>query len=94
MQEAFRLSEIHRLRNVKCEAPMRLYSRHRSEIKALKGTGGSQASELAHLELTAYAATNASSDSERKLRLAETLDLLLVAMVRSTIWRANRPKYL
>ena len=68
---------------------MRLYSRHRSEIKTLKGTGGLQASELAHFELTAYAATNASLDSERKLRLAETLDLLLVALVRSTIWCAN-----
>ena len=73
---------------------MRLYSRYRSEIKTLNGTGGLQASELAHFELTAYAATNASSDSERKLRLAETLDLLLVALVWSTIWCANRPKFL
>ncbi len=73
---------------------MRLYSRHKSEIKPLKGTGGLQASELSHFELTAYAATNASSDSERKPRLAETLDLLLVALVQSTIWCVNRPKSL
>jgi hypothetical protein len=86
--------EKHRLRNVKCEASMRLYSRHRSEIKTLKGVGGLQASKLAHFELTAYAATNACLDSERKLRLAETLDLLLVALVWSTIWCANRPKSL
>jgi len=48
---------------------MRLYSRYRSEIKTLNGTGGLQASELAHFELTAYAATNASSDSEEKTEI-------------------------
>jgi hypothetical protein len=88
----FRLSEKHGLRNVKCEAPIRLHSRHRSEIKTLKGTDCLQASELARFELTAYAATNASSDSETGYYDEQIAIGYRVAlcMVRFDLWEVPR----